>query len=283
VQAWKAGYNPRSQQAFGWFGALDQLELLTDRELAAARQFGEFLRAIEQEPITKIYKLVTLQAVVELGGLTAGVPVPDLAIRAREIMRGDPRLATDVEGHLTDPDAEWERYWREWPIAAWTGRLRGAEGSGLFRIQDDRFVPAIGSVQDAALADLVAELVDYRLCRYLDGKAKREAEWRLRVGQTNGRPLIWLERPRNPGLPDGEAELLIGDQRFQAVFVKIALNVVRDVEGGPNRLPDILRGWFGAHAGAPGTQQMVLIRVESGVLVIQPLIGGNAESSEVPD
>ena len=257
------------------------MELLTDHELAAARQFGEFLRAIEREPITKSYKLVTLQAVVELGGLIAGVSVPDLAIRAREIMRGDPRLATDVEGHLTDPDSEWEKYWREWPIAAWTGSLRGAEGSGLFRIQDDRFVPAIESVQDAALADLVAELVDYRLCRYLDGKAKREAEWRLRVGQTNGRPLIWLERPRNPGLPEGEADLRIGDRQFRAVFAKIAINVVRNVDGGPNQLPDILRGWFGEYAGAPGTQQMVLIREESGVLVMQPVIEDQGRPGEV--
>jgi hypothetical protein len=137
VQAWKSGYNPRSQQALGWFGALDGMDLLSDEERTAVRRHGGFLRVVEREPITKSYKLVTLQAVAELGGLSAPVSVPDLAVRAHEIMRGDPRLAADVEGHLTDPEDKWERYWRQWPIAAWTGSLRRTENSGLFRVEND--------------------------------------------------------------------------------------------------------------------------------------------------
>ena len=280
VQAWRSGYNPRSQQALGWFGALDGMDLLTDDERPPARQFGEFLRAIEREPITKSYKLVTLQAVVELGGLSAPVSVPDLAVRAHEIMRSDPRLAVDVEGHLTDAADKWERYWRQWPIAAWTGSLRGTEDSGLFRVESDQFIPAIGLAQDPTLVDLVAELIDYRLCRYLDGKAKQPGEWRLRVSQANGRPIVWLDRPRNPGLPEGEANLLIDGRKFTGVFVKIALNVVRDAEGGPNRLPGLLQEWFGEQAGSPGTQQMVRISQEGGLLVMQPWTGDETESRD---
>jgi superfamily II DNA or RNA helicase/diadenosine tetraphosphate (Ap4A) HIT family hydrolase len=280
VQAWRSGYNPRAQQALGWFGALDGMDLLTDDERPPARQFGDFLRAIEREPITKSYKLVTLQAVVELGGLSAPVSVPDLAVRAHEIMRSDPRLAVDVEGHLTDAADKWERYWRQWPIAAWTGSLRGTEDSGLFRVENDQFIPAIGLVQDSTLVDLVAELIDYRLCRYLDGKAKQPGEWRLRVSQANGRPIVWLDRPRNPGLPEGEANLLIDGRKFTGVFVKIALNVVRDAEGGTNRLPGILQEWFGEHAGFPGTKQMVRISQEGGLLVMQPSTGDETESPD---
>ena len=101
----------------------------------------------------------------------------------------------------------------------------------------------------------MAELIDYRLCRYLDGKAKQPGEWRLRVSQANGRPIVWLDRPRNPGLPEGEANLLIDGREFTGVFVKIALNVVRDAEGGPNRLPGLLQEWFGEQAGSPGTNR----------------------------
>jgi hypothetical protein len=253
------------------------LDLLTQPERSAARQFGEFLRAIERESITKSYKLVTLQAVVELGGLSSRVSVASLAARSREIMRGDPRLAADVAEHLGDPDRDWERYWREWPIAAWTGRLRGADGTGLFRIQDDDFVPSVGFVSDLILGQMVAELVDYRLCRYLDGKARTPGEWRLRVSQSNDRPLIWLDRPRNAGLPDGEAELIVDGRRLTGVFVKIALNVVREADGA-NRLPEILRSWFGENAGSPGTNQTVLIRQESGALTMQPLVGEDGET-----
>jgi hypothetical protein len=256
------------------------MDLLTDDERPYARQFGDFLRAIEREPITKSYKLVTLQAVVELGGLSAPVSVPDLAVRAQEIMRSDPRLAVDVEGHLTDAADKWERYWRQWPIAAWTGSLRGTEDSGLFRVENDQFIPAIGLVRDPILVDLVAELTDYRLCRYLDGKAKQPGEWRLRVSQANGRPIVWLDRPRNPGLPEGEANLLIDGREYTGVFVKIALNVVRDAEGGPNRLPGLLQEWFGEQAGSPGTKQMVRISQEGGLLVMQPSTGDETESPD---
>ena len=257
VQAWRSGYNPRSQQSLGWFGALDEIGVLTDEERPTVRSFGDFLRAVEVEPITKSYKLVTLQAVVELGGLSSPITVPELAARAHEIMRGDPRLAADVEDHLTDTVDRWQRYWREWPIAAWTGSLRRAEGSGLFRVESDQFIASIGLVRDPVLAELVSELIDYRLCRYLDGKAKQPGEWRLRVSQAKGRPIVWLDRPRNPGLPEGEAKLLIDGREYTGVFVKIALNVVRDADGGPNRLPGILREWFGEQAGSPGTNQMV--------------------------
>jgi superfamily II DNA or RNA helicase/diadenosine tetraphosphate (Ap4A) HIT family hydrolase len=261
VQAWLSGYNPGSQTALGWFGALDQMGLLTDAEQPAAR-LGELLLLLQKESITKSYKLVTLRAVLELGGLREGVDLSALATRARQIMRGDPRLAADVADHLDDDDAAWERYWREWPVAAWTGQLRGSPGSGLFRVAGDHFVPAFEIPDELATAtsDLIAELVDYRLCRYLEGKERKSGEWALRVSQTNDRPIIWLNRERNPGLPEGEVDLIVEDRRYRAGFMRIALNVIRDPETGENRLPEILRGWFGPGAGAPGTAQTVWLR-----------------------
>ena len=91
VQAWLSGYNPGSQSAVGWFGALDQMGLLSDAEQPAARRLGEILLGLQKESITKSYKLVTLQAVLELGGLRDGVDLSALAARARQIIRGDPR------------------------------------------------------------------------------------------------------------------------------------------------------------------------------------------------
>jgi hypothetical protein len=117
---------------------------------------------------------------------------------------------------------------------------------------------------------LIAELVDYRLCRYLDSKQRRAGEWALRVSHTNGRPIIWLERDRNPGLPEGELDLVADGVRYQANFVKIALNVVRDVASGENRLPDLLRGWFGPEAGRPGTAQRVILSAGDGEFELRP-------------
>lgn len=185
-----------------------------------------------------------------------------LARRSRQILRGDPRLTADVGDHLDDDDAAWERYWRQWPIAAWTGELRGSGTSALFRLDGDIFKLRfdVPGELEATMSQLLAELVDYRLCRYLARRQGRAGEWHLRVGQANGRPLIWLARERNNGLPEGEVGLRAEAQLYTANFVKVALNVLRDAVTPANQLPGLLRGWFGAEAGAPGTAQYVVLR-----------------------
>jgi hypothetical protein len=271
VQAWRAGFNPTAARATGWFGMLGDIGLLDGDEQRAARAHGELLRQIQSASITKSYKLVTLQAVLELGGLGTGVRLADLAISARRLMRGDPRLADDVRDHLNDSEEEWAAYWRKWPVAAWVGELRGSEESDLFRVEDDKFVPTFRITDDIAdtMGSMIAELVDYRLVRYLDGR-QRPGEWRLRVGQTNGRPLIWLGRERNTGIPEGEVELLVNGRPLVANFVKIALNAVRE-SGGSNVLPGVLSEWFGPGAGAPGTSHQVLLRWAGETFQLEPV------------
>jgi len=59
---------------------------------------------------------------------------------------------------------------------------------------------------------------------------------------------------------------------FQVNFVKIAVNVMRQEEGGANVLAEILRGWFGDDAGQPGTRfQVAFIREAGGHYRLEPL------------
>jgi hypothetical protein len=134
-----------SRSDAGWFGALDGLDLLTQPERSAARQFGEFLRAIERESITKSYKLVTLQAVVELGGLSSRVSVASLAARSREIMRGDPRLAADVAEHLGDPDCRLPVPWDHPRCQKHGTTSRPQRPAGVM-------IPAVGQIVKCAVA-----------------------------------------------------------------------------------------------------------------------------------
>jgi hypothetical protein len=228
-------------------------------------RFGDLLHTLQRESITKSYKLVTLPAFVELGGLAGGIPVPELASRSRYIMRTNPRLVGDAGDHLHDSDDEWYQYWRQWPIAAWTGELRQSSVSAVFEVVDDRFRLRT-TVPDHSLLQferLLGELVDYRLCRYLDVTEARVGEWRLRVGQTAGRPLVWLDRPRNPGLPEGAVDVMIEGRQYVGLFRKIALNKVHEPPSEANLLPTLLSTWFGADAGVRGTAQNVVIRRDS--------------------
>src|ERR1700756_1060597 len=74
IQAYQAGYNPASARGEHghWFAFLDDLGLLDERERAVVRRHGDVLDGFEKEPITKSYKLVTLQALLQMNALRTG-------------------------------------------------------------------------------------------------------------------------------------------------------------------------------------------------------------------
>lgn len=282
AQAYEAGYNPASARARHghWFGLLRDLGLLSDVEAAVVERHGDILAAFEKEPITKSYKLVTLSALLRLKALRSGAGIAELAWTAQRIVSGDPRLLNDTRtAEMPDPAAAaadvWRDYWVRWPLAAWSGRLRGAS-SGWFRLDDRRFIPTfqvddrLGNTFDA----MVEEILDYRYARYLLTKHTSSTEAAiLKVIQTHGRPILMLNRDRNPDLPEGETRFKAADVAYVGNFVKIALNVVHREGASENVLPDLLRSWFGMAAGQPGTSHQVqLIRNEDG-WEMRPVLG----------
>jgi superfamily II DNA or RNA helicase/HKD family nuclease len=270
VQAYEARYNPASARSSHghWFGFLDDVELLAEDEREVARRHGDVLGGIESEPITKSYKLVTLQALLQIGALRTGASIAEVAFAAHLIVTSDPRLVADTSSaEMPNPSSvsadAWRDYWLKWPLSAWAGQLRGAS-AGWFRIDGRRFVPAFRVASDVGetFDAMVEELVDYRLARYLftkgslPGMAPHPA-YRLKVIQASGRPILMLNRDQNTGLPEGATPFLAGDAAYTGNFVKIALNVVHRTGDTRNALPDLLRSWFGADAGQPGTAHYV--------------------------
>ena len=144
-------------------------------------------------------------------------------------------------------------YWLNWPLSAWAGRLRGAS-AGWFRIDGRRFIPAFQVAGDMSetFDAMVEELVDYRLARYLFTKrSPLEEAFRLKVIQTDGRPILMLDRGRSPQLPEGETPFTANGVVYTGNFAKIALNVAHRA-GQPGNVPaDLLRSWFGTDAGQP--------------------------------
>lgn len=65
-------------------------------------------------------------------------------------------------------------------------------------------------------------------------------------------------RARVPNIPEGWQAVSIEGQRYEANFVKVAVNVVCSQGSAENALPSILRGWFGHDAGLPGTNHTVV-------------------------
>jgi superfamily II DNA or RNA helicase/diadenosine tetraphosphate (Ap4A) HIT family hydrolase/HKD family nuclease len=285
MQAWRAGHNPAAARSAhgGWFGLLDHLGLLDDGEADVWRSHGDVLAGFEVEPVTRSYKLVTLKALLQDGTLRSGAGITEVSWTSHRLVRADPRLVEDTRSDSSMPDpvaadeASWREYWRRWPIAAWAGELRGEPGR-WFRIEGERLLPTyrVADELGATFDALVAEIVDWRLARFLFGRANVA---RLRVGQTDGRPLLWLDRDRNPGLPTGEARFLADGDEYAGRFVKIALNVARRPGSTSNDLHALLQGWFGPSAGQPGTDHYVdMVKSASGWL-LRPAVDGAAPAA----
>jgi superfamily II DNA or RNA helicase/diadenosine tetraphosphate (Ap4A) HIT family hydrolase/HKD family nuclease len=266
VQTYEAGYNPSSARAQHghWFALLDDVDLLAEQERQVVRRHDAVLAGIEKEPITKSYKLVTLQALLQMDALRTGADVAEIAWTAHRIVTGDPRLLADTaSAEMPDPASvnadTWRDYWLNWPLSAWAGRLRGAS-AGWFRIDGRRFIPTFqvaGNLSETFDA-MVGELVDYRLARYLFTKrSPLEEAFRLKVIQARGRPILMLDRDRSPQLPEGETPFTANGVVYTGNFAKIALNVAHRAGQPGNVLADLLRSWFGTDAGQPGTVQYV--------------------------
>ncbi len=279
AQVFQAGFNPAvlRPKHGGWHGFLDDNGLLDKTESKVWALHGEVLRSFETESINKSYKLVALRALLRDRTLRAGTTVSDLASTSRSILLGDPRLVADVRTEeLPDPasvDAEmWERWWRKWPLA----HLAGDSTTALFRFAPgvaERFEPTfvVAPSDGAAFDSMVAEIVEWRLQRYLLDKAPPSTEDAvLKLTHSSGKPILMLDRGKHPDLPEGEVEFLANGDRYLGRFVKVAMNVATRVGEPGNSLPTLLRGWFGPAAGHPGTAHRVRLRQEDGQWVLGP-------------
>jgi hypothetical protein len=129
----------------------------------------------------------------------------------------------------------------------------------------------------ADVEDLVAELVEWRLVRYVDSLTASSSTdvstARLKVARnTGGRPILFLRRDQNPPLPDGEVDVTVDGQEHVARFVKVACNVLIRPGTADNVLPEVLTRWFGDHAGEPGTDHGVEVSgLDTGHLTLRPL------------
>jgi superfamily II DNA or RNA helicase/HKD family nuclease/SOS-response transcriptional repressor LexA len=160
------------QQHGSWFDLVDTLGDLQEEEGKALRALGGLLREVEVTPMTKSFKMVLLEAWLELDGLITPPLVAALGQRSWEVLHRRPSLLGDLPEAIAKlPDGRddrWIRYWRDNPINAWTGGNRATPTSAFFRLGDDRFALAqpVPAGEAEAAEGLLQELAAYRLATY---------------------------------------------------------------------------------------------------------------------
>lgn len=159
------------QQAGHWFALARTMGDLTEQESAAAQQFQVLLREVEVTAMTQSFKMVLLEALLELDGLRQPVPVDVLTLRCRGVLERRRPLLADLPAEvrtITAADSAWARYWRDNPVRDWIGGNRPPGTAAPFKLDGSTFVLAQGVPPEIApaLAAMLQELVDYRLAAY---------------------------------------------------------------------------------------------------------------------
>jgi superfamily II DNA or RNA helicase/diadenosine tetraphosphate (Ap4A) HIT family hydrolase/HKD family nuclease len=178
----------------GWFGFMRALGMLSEAECKVHDLAGDFLVDIEHGSYTKSYKLVTLRALLSLGTISEGSPLHEVAVNSRWQIFRDPRLLadlTDATSQFDDvrnpTDAEWSAYWLKNPINALAGPSSTARK--WFHVVDRRLVLQLDvpAESDATFQAMLAEIVEYRLHRYLMGRAATRVGQRCQPRTDGGR------------------------------------------------------------------------------------------------
>ncbi len=266
-----------------WFSfVLAEGDLSVDEgnALHAARAF---LSDLEITALTRSYKLLTLRALVDAEALESGLTVSRIAQDAWAILQRSPELLAEVpeDQRLPDPPDEaglrrWVQYWRSNPIAAWTGS--SPRGRAWFRLDEEdrlRLQLQADPAWAQALSSLVYELVDYRLVQYRRRKGGQTQDgFTCKVTWNRRDPILKLPSRELQQVPEGETDVRLADGSIWLFrFAREFCNVARPAGEATNRLPDLLRKWFGPRAGEPGTAFQVRFAASPDGLWVEPVQG----------
>lgn len=209
--------------------------------------------------------MLVLLAMIAEGRFPGEIEIEALVSAFRHQAMGTMALRVDI-GNVFDSNASLRRMLEQNPINAWVGG-HGTANESYFRYNNNVFATneEITRNQPNRLAALTRELCEWRLAEYVArvSGAPCPTVIRCKLGQASGRPIIWLpDRSTLANMPDCNVDIEIDGTQFVAKFMRIAVNVItRADEDGENVLPETLRKWFGAAAGAPGRRDWVVFRL----------------------
>lgn len=287
-ELFRLGVNPRAVRDGGgqpsWFELARAEGDLSPAEAEAEELLRPFLVEVETTAMTKSFKMVVLEALIEADALYDGLEVGELARWSHRVARRSPELRTDVQPEFrfdrldSENEGEWLRYWRKNPVSAWTGEM-SKNGRGWFALDGSWLRPTfeapVAPEVRAAGTRLVRELVDYRLAQYRRrNPGELGASFTCKLITNQRHPILKLpDRSLRADPPEGEIDVRLPTGAMWSFrFAQASCDVARPVGTGENQLPDLLRGWFGPEAGGRGTVHQVRFSPSPEGWWVEPLI-----------
>lgn len=237
-----------------WYATLRALDELSPQEIEVHTECGEFLKEVESTAMTKSFKMVVLNALLETNSLAVGLPIGEIAEHFRKHFSNEvnrPEISgTSVEDLSNCGENTLVQYILENPIRAWIGENR-SEPSRWFaydRIEKRFLYTGPQPRHWAVFVAAIRERVEYRLMRY---HQRRHGRTRVaKVIRTQGSACIMLGEENGDGLPrnSGWKVVQVGGEFLYAKFAKVAVNVIKrrpvDGPGEPNILVEALQRLF---------------------------------------
>ncbi|MDP2562909.1 DEAD/DEAH box helicase family protein [Psychrobium sp. 1_MG-2023] len=159
--------------------------------IAIIDKYSDFLfGAIEATAMSKCFKPILLEAFLELDGFITPPTIAELAERSWYVLdrRPDLKMAELPEKKLTltATSKGWHQYWKANPINAFTKENKNKSPT-WFSIKDELFIPTVDVAEQdkAILHELVQELVDYRLAKYIQTRLAIKKSYKKSMLESN--------------------------------------------------------------------------------------------------
>ncbi|RLJ17270.1 helicase [bacterium endosymbiont of Escarpia laminata] len=179
VEMYRASVNfVQIRNSFGsWFELVADREGLGEAQQRVLKRHCAYFLEVEKAAMTKSYKMVLLEALLELDGFIHPQTTRNLAIRSGEILLRRrllivmdlPARFQDLADVLTSRLGQWLTYWNSNPVNAFLGGNNNQKPP-FFEQDGDRLKPSFElAVEDQdAFREMVQELADYKLAMYMD-------------------------------------------------------------------------------------------------------------------
>jgi Domain of unknown function (DUF3427)/Helicase conserved C-terminal domain len=272
IEAFHAGLNPRGNSDRSWMGFVSRMRGVDGAEAIAWQKSRSFFERLEVTPTVRSYKAVLLMAMLDEDSIRPRLPIEELTGRVGVMVKRIHQLAQDFSVDAGD-DAGLRTLLIRNPIDAFL-KGDGMGGVTYFTFDGKAFGFDFEIEDREAFGRVLREILDWRLGQYL---ARGNSDWTgdmlCRVAlSANGNPILFLPAPAAGGaLTLGRLEIEVDGQRMEAQVAKGAIDVVHRPGETTNRLPEVLRSWFGASAGNPGRGDRVRLRKHQGRTMLEPI------------
>jgi superfamily II DNA or RNA helicase len=252
-----------------WFGALEACGTLAERDRQLDRRCGAFLNEVEKTPMSRSYKMVVLDAMLESGRFQGVISLDELTAHFRRHF-SKARFSREIgETEIADvtrvAQPVLEAYVIGNPINAWVGG-NTATASALFTYDSRaKIFSYIGPTADdaAMFAEALKERVDWRLETYLSRPGPGRSIYK--VIPNGSAACIMLGNPSGDGLPrnSGWKVIKINGAFRYAKFARIAINWIAEAPEGDNVISQELQTLLGSDLLAFNRPQRIMIAAAS--------------------